>query len=193
MVKFTIYFLQCISIHLYFKYHDFYGELGRFREKTYMHVSMSKNGSDIGCKFSSSLIVGFFISVSSLKVFSHSIHSERRRIYPGKSIQALQNNTIIISWLFSFKIIQPRCSGILLKLLCLFSSFLFHYKTFTRYSIIKYLINVKPITSRHKIQAKTFTWPNMSFYARYRSHLCPKQRNRTTMLLGKLWYTYKSI
>ena len=66
-------------------------------------------------------LVGFFISVSSLKVFGHSIHSERRRIYPGKSIQALQNSNIIISWLFSFRIIQPRCSGILLKLLCLFS------------------------------------------------------------------------
>ena len=38
-------------------------------------------------------IVGFFISVSSLKVFGHSIHSERRMIYPGKSIQALQNDT----------------------------------------------------------------------------------------------------
>ena len=37
------------------------------------------------------IIVGVFIPVSSLKVFGHSIHSERRRIYPGKSIQALQN------------------------------------------------------------------------------------------------------
>ena len=36
----------------------------------------------------------FFIPVSSLKVFGHSIHSERRRIYPGKSIQALQNETL---------------------------------------------------------------------------------------------------
>ena len=34
---------------------------------------------------------GMFIPVSSLKVFGHSIYSERRRIYPGKSIQALQN------------------------------------------------------------------------------------------------------
>ena len=58
------------------------------------------------------------------------------------------------------------CSGTLLKLLCLLSSFLVHYKTFTSYSIIKYLINVKPITSSHKVQAKTFTWPNMPFYAR---------------------------
>ena len=41
-------------------------------------------------------IVGFFIPVSSLKVFGHSIHSERKRIYLGKSIQALQNDIIII-------------------------------------------------------------------------------------------------
>ena len=34
------------------------------------------------------IIVGFFIPVSSLKVFGHSIHSERRRIYPEKSIQS---------------------------------------------------------------------------------------------------------
>ena len=119
------------------------------------------------------IIVGFFISVSSLKVFGHSIRSERRRIYPGKSIQALQNNTITILWLFSFRIIQPRCSGILLKLLCLFSSFLFHYKTFTRYLFIKYLIIVKPITSSHKIQAKTFTWPTCHFMLE-RLHWCPK-------------------
>ena len=42
-------------------------------------------------------IVGFFIHVSSLEVFGHSIYSERRRIYVGKLIQALQNDTIIIS------------------------------------------------------------------------------------------------
>ena len=51
-------------------------------------------------------IVGFFIPVSSLKVFGRSIHSERRRIYLGKSIQALQNDTIIISWISSFRVIR---------------------------------------------------------------------------------------
>ena len=63
--------------------------------------------SDFGDFASSSAIVGFFIPVSSLKVFGHSIHSERRRIYLGKSIQALQNDTIIISWVFSFRVTQP--------------------------------------------------------------------------------------
>ena len=61
---------------------------------------------------------------------------------------------------------SQQCSGLLLKLLCLFSSILVHYKAFTMYLIIKYQINVKLITSSHKIQTKTFTWPNMSFYAR---------------------------
>ena len=43
--------------------------------------------------FSMSNYSGIFIPVSSLEVFGHSIHSERRRIYLGKSIQALQNDT----------------------------------------------------------------------------------------------------
>ena len=38
----------------------------------------------------------FFIPVSSLKVFDHSVHSERRRIYLGKSMHAY-NDTIITS------------------------------------------------------------------------------------------------
>ena len=36
--------------------------------------------------FQIAIIVRFFISVSSLEVFGHSIHSERRRIYLGKSM-----------------------------------------------------------------------------------------------------------
>ena len=43
------------------------------------------------------IIVEFFIPVRSLKVFGRSIHSKKRRIFLGKSIQALQNDTIIIS------------------------------------------------------------------------------------------------
>ena len=85
-----------------------------FSTKCANHVKLSQNEAILeqSCthtNISLILIVGFFIPVSSLKVFGHSIHSERRRIYPGKSIQALQNDTIIISWLFSFRIIQPRC------------------------------------------------------------------------------------
>ena len=83
------------------------------------------------------IIVGFFIPVSSLKVFGHSTHSKRRWIYLGKSIQAIQNDTIIISWVFSFRVIQPTVRWHTFKLLCLFSSILVHHKIFSRQSVIK--------------------------------------------------------
>ena len=92
-------------------------------------------------EFKSSLviIVGFCIPVSSLKVFGHSIHSERRRIYLGKSIQALQNNTIIISWVFSFRVIQPTVRWHTFKT-CMFvfiNSCHQYHKNFSRQSVIK--------------------------------------------------------
>ena len=94
---------------------------------------------------------------------------------------------------------SQQCSGILLQLLCLFSSFLFHYKTFTRYLIIKYIINVKPTTSSHKIQAKTFTWPKMSFapnkgieqacsWASCDMHISPFSIIYTKPLAMSYWY-----
>ena len=84
------------------------------------------------------IIVGFFIPVSSLKVFGHSIHPERRRIYPGKSIQALQNDIIIISWVFSFRVIQPTVWWHTFKTFYVcFSSILVHHKNFSRQSVIK--------------------------------------------------------
>ena len=83
-------------------------------------------------------IVGFFIPVSSLKVFGRSIHYERRRIYLGKSIKALQNDTIIIYHGYSvLGSPSQQCGGIPLKLLCLFSSILVHHKNFSRQSVIK--------------------------------------------------------
>ena len=89
-----------------------------------------------------SIIVGFFIPVSSLKVFGHSIHSERRWIYLGKSMQALQNHTIIISYIMGIQfqghpVNSEPCGGIPLKLLCLFSSMLVRHKNFSRESVIK--------------------------------------------------------
>ena len=110
-------------------------------------------------------IVGFFILVSSLKVFGHSIHSERRRIYLGKS-KALQNDTIIISWVFSFRVIQPTVRGHTSKTFVCFHQFLFIIKTFRDSRLLKYLINKELMTFSNKIQAKTSTWPDMSFYAR---------------------------
>ena len=60
---------------------------------------------------------------------------------------------------------RQQCTGIPLKLLCSFSSTLVHHKNF----FVKYLITNQCrslMTFRNKIQTKTFTWPDMSFYAR---------------------------
>ena len=123
---------------------------------------------------SSSTIVGFFIPVSSLKVFDHSIHSERRRIYLGKSIQALQNDTIT-SWVFSFRVIQPTVRWHTFKTFYVcFHQFLFIIKTLWDSRLLKYLINKELMPFRNKIQAKTFKWPDMSFYAR-KLTWCAKQ------------------
>ena len=61
---------------------------------------------------------------------------------------------------------SQQCGGIPLKLLCLFSSILVHHKNFQDSRLLKYLINKELMTFSNKIQAKTFTWPDMSFYAR---------------------------
>ena len=47
-----------------------------------------------------------------------------------------------------------------------FHQFLFLIKTFQDSRLFKYLINKELMTFSDKIQAKTFTWPDMSFYAR---------------------------
>ena len=43
---------------------------------------------------------------------------------------------------------------------------MFIIKTFWDSRLLKYLINKELMTFSNKIQAKTLTWPNMSFYAR---------------------------
>ena len=47
-----------------------------------------------------------------------------------------------------------------------FHQSLFIKKTFRDSRLLKYLINKELMTFSNKIQAKTFTWPDMSFYAR---------------------------
>ena len=47
-----------------------------------------------------------------------------------------------------------------------FHQFLFITKTFRGSRLLKYLINIELMTFSDKIQAKTSTWPDMSFYAR---------------------------
>ena len=112
-------------------------------------------------------IVDFFIPVSSLKVFDHSIHSKRRKIYLGESIQALQNDTLSYHDYSVSGSSSQLCSGIPLKKIRLFSPILVHYKKIPRQSVIKVSKSIQNSqTSSHKIQAKTFTWPNMLFHAR---------------------------
>ena len=109
---------------------------------------------------------GIFYSCQFIKSF-RSLHSFWEEEDLSREI-----NTSFTEWhhyhYHSYSVSESSSQGavVYFKNFCLFSSFLFHYKTFTRYLIIKYLINVKPITSSHKIQTKIFTWPNMSFYAR---------------------------
>ena len=111
------------------------------------------------------VIVGFFIHVSSLKVFSHSIHSERRRIYLGKSIQALQNDTLSYHD-FSFRVIQSTLQWHTFKtFMFVFMNFLFITTAFQGSQLLPNQYRTH-MTFSHKIQAKIFTWPDMSFYAR---------------------------
>ena len=100
--------------------------------------------------------VGFFIPVSSLKVFGHSIHSERR-IYLGKSIQALQNDTLSYHDYSVSGSSSQHCSGIPFKFLCLFSSIFVHYKNFPEQWLLPNQYRTH-MTFSHKIQAKIFPW-----------------------------------
>ena len=100
----------------------------------------------------------FFIPVSSLKVFVHSIHSERRRIYLGDQYKLFRMTPYHIDDYSVSGSFSQQCSGIILKLLRLFSSQKHFCQVPNQYRSL--------MTFRNKIQNKTFTWPNMSFYAR---------------------------
>ena len=113
-------------------------------------------------------IVGFFIPVSSLEVFGHSIHSERRRICLGKSIQALQNDTIS----YHIMTIQFRGHPANRAVAYLKKTFMLVFiNSCPLQKLSRQLLIRVPDQSRthvafsHKVQAKTFTWPDMSFYA----------------------------
>ena len=144
------------------------------------------------------VIVGFFIPVNSLKVFGHSIHSERRIIYLGKSIQALQNDTITISWLFSFRVIQPTVQ---------WHTFLFYGFFFFVFVFMFVFINFcssqklskafgnqrtysyrTHMTFSNKIPTKTFTWLDMSFYAWYVTLMCQTKQSNKRFPLRELIY-----
>ena len=120
---------------------------------------------------STPVTVGFFIPVSSLKVFGHSIFSEKRRIYIWEINTSFTRMTPLSYHGYSVSGSSSQQSGgIHLKLFCLFSSILVHHKNFLRPLVIKVPINkeLKTFSIKllsNKIQAKTFTWPDMSFYA----------------------------
>ena len=79
--------------------------------------------------FASVVVEFFFLFLSVLGQF---IHTERRRVYLGKSIQALQNDTLSYNDYSISGSSGQHCSGIALKLLRLFSSILIHYRNFPR-------------------------------------------------------------
>ena len=106
------------------------------------------------------IIVRFFISVSSLKVFGHSIHSERSRIYLGDQCMPFKMTPLSYHDYSVSGSSGQQCSGIPLKLLCLFSSILVHHKKFFCKVSYQYRSHM---TFSNKIQAKTPTWPDMSF------------------------------
>ena len=112
----------------------------------------------------------FFIPVSSLKVLGHSIHSERSRIYIKGNQCKLYKMTPLSYHDYSVSgSSRQQCSGIPLKLLCLFLSILFHHKA---NFFVKYQISIDLLTFRNKIQAKTFTW----LYLRFRIDLHADRR-----------------
>ena len=110
-------------------------------------------------------IVAFSIPVSPLKVFDHSIHSERTKIYLGKSIQTLQKKALSYHDYSVSATTSQLCSGKTLKKLFLFSSILVHYLD-PRQSVIKVaesIQNSELYSSPTIIQAQTFSWPNPVF------------------------------
>ena len=99
----------------------------------------------------------------------------------GKSIQPLQNDTLsYLDYSVSGSSSQ-QCPGIPSKDSCLFSSILFHYKNLSRQSVIKVPNQyTSHMTLSHRIQAKTFTWPDTSFYARKVTLICQSNESNTS-------------
>ena len=130
--------------------------------------------------------MGFFIPVSSLKVFGHSIHSERRRIYLGKSIQALQNDTIIISWVFSFRVIQLTVRWHTLKtFMFVFINFCSSKKTFRDSRLLKYLVSKELMLSVTRYKPKLSHGLTCHFMLDS-LHWCAKQRNSNKRAPGRV-------
>ena len=106
---------------------------------------------------------GIFYSCQFIKSFRpfHSFWEEED--LSGRSIQVFQNDTIIISWLFSFRVIQATVQWHTFKTVM----FVFINSSSSQKLFCQVPNQYRSLmTFRNKIQAKTFTWPDMSFYAR---------------------------
>ena len=111
----------------------FYNHQGKL-QKFLQHISHSRTYT----YFAHPIIVRFFIPVSSLKVFGHSIHSERRRIYLGDQYKLFRMTPLSYHDYSVSGSSSQQYSGIPLKRLRLFSSILVHHNFF----FVKYLNNI---------------------------------------------------
>ena len=89
------------------------------------------------CNLKGLTIVGFFILVSSLKVFGHSIHSERRGFILENQYKLYRMTPLSYHGYSVLGSSSQQCGGIPLKLLCLLSSIHVHHKNFSTQSVIK--------------------------------------------------------
>ena len=131
------------------------------------------------------LISGIFYSCQFIKSFRpfHSFWEEDK--LSRRSMQAFQNDTIIISWLFSFRVMQWHT----------FKTFMFVFINCcsSQKRSVKYLINIDLIWLSVTRYNPKLSHGLTCHFRLDRLHWCAKQRNRTSMLLSELWYTYKSI
>ena len=74
---------------------------------------------------------------------------------------------------------RQQCSGIPLKLLCLFSSILFHHKNF----FVKYLISIDLLWLSETRYKPKLSHGLICHFMLDRLHWCAKQKNRTSVLL----------
>ena len=100
-----------------------------------------------------------------------------------RSIQAFQNDTIIISWLFSFRVIQPTVQW------CIFITFMFVFinSSSSQKLFVKYLISINLIWLSVTRYKPKLSHGLTSHFMLDRLHWCSKQWNRTSVLLGELW------
>ena len=129
---------------------------------------------------------GIFFSCQFIKSFRPFHPFWEEEDLSRRSIQAFQNDTIIISWLFSFRVVQWHT----------FKTFMFVFTNscLSQKLSVKYLINIDLIwLSLTRYNPKLSHGLTCYFMMLDRLHWCAKQRNWTRVLLGELWYTYKSI